>query len=142
MIPDHIIASPAQQDVEKLLLEPAISFYPFYRHISISGPRFFPQRELLAAAAMEENHSSPISSFLNPRMVSVMISYIRLKGDLFMSKVMPEGEDLRKAVKWISYQLEDGSGKSVNKLIEQAVFSFDLSPKDAEYLMSFFKGRK
>jgi len=59
-----------------------------------------------------------------------------------MSKVMPEGEDLRKAVKWISYQLEDGSGKSVNKLIEQAVFSFDLSPKDAEYLMSFFKGRK
>jgi len=57
-----------------------------------------------------------------------------------MTTVMPEGEALRKAVKWISAELDDNPGKSVQKLVNEAVTRFDLSPKDTEFLMSFYKG--
>jgi hypothetical protein len=56
-----------------------------------------------------------------------------------MSYPMPEGEDLRKAVKWISQNLEDDPNKKLLRLVEQATFRFDLSPKDAEYLINFFR---
>ncbi len=56
-----------------------------------------------------------------------------------MSSTLPEGEDLRKAVKWISSQLEDDPKQPLSKLVEKAVFTFDLSPKDSEFLFSFFK---
>lgn len=55
-----------------------------------------------------------------------------------MSTMMPTGEDIRKAVKWISENLEASPGQSRIKLIEQAVFKFDLSPIDAEFLINFF----
>ena len=55
-----------------------------------------------------------------------------------MSYVMPQGEDIRRAVKWISEQMQADSQQSRLKLIEQAVFKFDLSPLDAEFLMNFF----
>jgi hypothetical protein len=54
-----------------------------------------------------------------------------------MSNMMPTGEDIRRAVKWISENLEASPGQSRIKLIEQAVFKFDLSPVDAEFLMKF-----
>ena len=56
-----------------------------------------------------------------------------------MTTVMPEGDALRKAVKWISAELDDNPGKSVQKLVNEAVTRFDLSPKDTEFLMSFYK---
>ena len=56
-----------------------------------------------------------------------------------MSSTLPEGEELRKAVKWISSQLEDEPKQPLSKLVEKAVFTFDLSPKDSEFLFSFFK---
>ncbi|MGA3117634.1 MAG: hypothetical protein ABSF90_24765 [Syntrophobacteraceae bacterium] len=56
-----------------------------------------------------------------------------------MTTVMPEGEALRKAVKWISAEINDNPGKSVQKLLQEAVTRFDLSPKDTEFLMSFYK---
>jgi hypothetical protein len=56
-----------------------------------------------------------------------------------MTTVMPEGEALRRAVKWISAELDENKGKSVQKLINEAVTRFDLSPKDTEFLTSFYK---
>jgi hypothetical protein len=56
-----------------------------------------------------------------------------------MTTVMPEGEALRRAVKWISAEINDNPDKSVQKLVNEAVTRFDLSPKDTEFLMSFYK---
>ena len=60
-----------------------------------------------------------------------------------MATIMPEGEAIRKAVKWISDKLLDDPNKSVQKLINEAVMRFDLSPKDATFLTDFYgKGKK
>ena len=56
-----------------------------------------------------------------------------------MSTVQPEGEDIRKAVKWISDERTYGAEKTLLKLIEEASLKFDLSPMDTEYLINFFK---
>ena len=52
--------------------------------------------------------------------------------------IEPEGEDLRKATKWISLERSHGPAASLDSLIERACVKFDLSPKDAEFLMRFF----
>ena len=52
--------------------------------------------------------------------------------------IQPEGEDLRKATKWISDKCLDKPGASLSRLIEQACVKFDLPPKDAEFLTRFF----
>lgn len=59
-----------------------------------------------------------------------------------MSTVMPEGEDLRKAIKWISQSREEKPKVPLGKLIEEAVFKYDLSPLDAEFLLGFFLRKK
>jgi len=56
-----------------------------------------------------------------------------------MSALMPPGEDVRKAIKWIVENLEADPGRSRIKLIEEAVFRFDLSPLDAEFLINHFR---
>ena len=48
--------------------------------------------------------------------------------------IMPQGEDVRKAVKWISDMRRDDPRADPRKLVEQACFKFNLSPADAEYL--------
>jgi hypothetical protein len=52
--------------------------------------------------------------------------------------IQPEGEDLRKATKWISDKLRYEQDVSLAKAIEEACVKFDLPPKDAEFLMRFF----
>jgi len=59
-----------------------------------------------------------------------------------MTTVQPEGEDLRKAVKWISEERRYNPEASLSKLIEVACLKFDLSPMDAEYLLDFLKRQK
>ena len=59
-----------------------------------------------------------------------------------MTTVQPEGEDLRKAVKWISEERKFNPEIQTSKLIEEACLKFDLSPMDAEYLLNFFKLEK
>ena len=48
--------------------------------------------------------------------------------------IEPEGEDLRKAVKWISEERLDNPNKKIRQLIEAACLKFNLSPKDADFL--------
>lgn len=52
--------------------------------------------------------------------------------------IQPEGEELRKATKWISAKLQYEPTVSLTKAIEEACVKFDLSPKDAEFIMRFF----
>ncbi|MEW6258573.1 MAG: hypothetical protein AB1547_01555 [Thermodesulfobacteriota bacterium] len=51
-----------------------------------------------------------------------------------MTTIMPEGEELRKAAKWIAEQRRDNPGKSLREIIAEACIKFDLSPMAAEYL--------
>lgn len=59
-----------------------------------------------------------------------------------MTTIMPEGEAIRKAVKWISGELQEDPNKSRQKLINDAILRFDLSPKDAEFLTEFYRKGK
>ncbi|MFO7569396.1 MAG: hypothetical protein R6W75_06320 [Smithellaceae bacterium] len=59
-----------------------------------------------------------------------------------MATAMPEGENIQKAIKWISGSLDDNSTQPIHMVIEKAVFKFDLSPKDTEFLMGFFRNHK
>jgi hypothetical protein len=51
-----------------------------------------------------------------------------------MATVQPKGENLRKAVKWISEERQTTPDRSYQSLIEEACLRFNLSPMDAQYL--------
>ena len=53
--------------------------------------------------------------------------------------LMPEGEDLRRAVKWISEERELNPAKRIQGLIQSASTKYNLSPKDEDFLHRFFK---
>lgn len=52
--------------------------------------------------------------------------------------IIPEGEQLRRAIKWISDERSDNPGTGLSGFIGDACLKFDLPPKDAEFLMRFF----
>jgi hypothetical protein len=56
-----------------------------------------------------------------------------------MTTILPEGEEIRKAVKWISEMRQAEPGTRVEKLIESASVKFDLSPIEADFLTRFCK---
>ncbi|HNY48965.1 MAG TPA: hypothetical protein PLV50_00825 [Smithella sp.] len=55
-----------------------------------------------------------------------------------MTTIMPEAEHVQKAIKWVSMNLEEGK-EPLHKLVEKAVFKFDLSPKDTDFVTNFFR---
>jgi len=60
-----------------------------------------------------------------------------------MTTVMPEGEAIKRAIKWISGELQENPPKSIPILVDGAVLRFDLSPKEADFLTNFYrKGKK
>lgn len=54
--------------------------------------------------------------------------------------VHPKNEELRKAVKWIAETRKYETGKSNQKLVEEAALKFDLSPTDTDFLYRFLRG--
>jgi len=56
------------------------------------------------------------------------------KGKKTMS-IQPKGEDLRKAVKWVSEERNYNPEKEVKAIIQEACMKFDLSPIDADFLL-------
>ena len=58
-----------------------------------------------------------------------------------MHDLLPDGEDIRRAVKWVSDHLQDNPGRPVQPLVQEAIFKFDLSPRDADFLIGFFRQR-
>lgn len=59
-----------------------------------------------------------------------------------MPNIMPESENLQKSIKWISSAFEEDQNQPIQKVIDKAVFKFDLSPKDTEFLISFFRNHR
>lgn len=59
-----------------------------------------------------------------------------------MSTTLPEGEAIRKAVKWISEQIKEHPDERVQRFVNEAITRFDLSPRDASFLISFYSPRK
>lgn len=55
----------------------------------------------------------------------------------FNDNLLPHGESLRSAVRWLSSQRDSGEPLSV-KLIEEAALRFDLSPAEEEFLRTHF----
>lgn len=56
-----------------------------------------------------------------------------------MRTVLPEGEAVRNAVKWVSGCLQESHHQAVQKLVNEAILRFDLSPKDADFLIRFYR---
>jgi hypothetical protein len=56
-----------------------------------------------------------------------------------MHDLLPEGEELRRAVKWVSAHLQENPDQPLYKLVQEAVFKFDLSPRDSEFLIRFYR---
>lgn len=55
-----------------------------------------------------------------------------------MSTLIPQGTALKKAVSWISENLKSGKEFAIDTLINEAVFRFDLTPKDSDFLYHFY----
>ena len=58
-----------------------------------------------------------------------------------MNVITQEKEEVRRAIRWVSESLEEKRAQPLGKLIEKAVFEFNLSPLDAEFLARFFHER-
>lgn len=59
-----------------------------------------------------------------------------------MHDLLPDGEDLRRAVKWIAGHLHENPGQPLPPLVQEAVFKFDLSPRDADFLIDLYRREK
>ena len=63
-----------------------------------------------------------------------------------MTTIMPQGEDIRKAVKWISEERQSSpAAKKLSRLVEEAAVRFNLSPAErrvssSEVLLAEQKG--
>ena len=56
-----------------------------------------------------------------------------------MPTIMPEGERVRQAVKFISTERMEDDKKSLRKLIQEASLKFNLSPKEEQDLINFYR---
>ena len=59
-----------------------------------------------------------------------------------MTTIQPDGEMIRKAVKWISEERQTDQSKKHQQMIEEAAIRFNLSPMEVEYLNNLLKEDK
>jgi hypothetical protein len=53
--------------------------------------------------------------------------------------LMPQGERVRQAVRWVSDHLREDPGRSRGALVRAAVLRFDLNPKEETELIAFYR---
>jgi hypothetical protein len=56
-----------------------------------------------------------------------------------MGNIQPQGENLRKAIQWISEERQEKQNQNSVILAEKAAIKFDLSPDDSEFILRFIK---
>ncbi|HDZ23391.1 MAG TPA: hypothetical protein ENH70_02495 [Desulfobacteraceae bacterium] len=56
-----------------------------------------------------------------------------------MATIQPKGERIRQAVKWIASERLEDDKSNVSMLIKKAAMRFNLSPREEEYLVSFYE---
>ena len=54
-----------------------------------------------------------------------------------MASNLPEGEEIRRAIKWISEMRQTQPDRKLSKLVEEASLKFDLSPQQTDFLYNF-----
>ena len=59
-----------------------------------------------------------------------------------MTMIQPQGDALKKAIQWISEARKKDPEVNLAKLVDQASFQFDLTPKDSEFLLRFVRQEK
>lgn len=62
-----------------------------------------------------------------------------------MTAVQPQAGALKKAIQWISEKRKENpelNSAELVKLVDEASFQFDVSPKDSEFLLRFIKQEK
>ena len=57
-----------------------------------------------------------------------------------MSESQPQGERLRRAVRWVSERLREREDQPLMLLVSEATLHFDLTPREGEYLLEFYRG--
>ncbi len=55
-----------------------------------------------------------------------------------MSTIMPEGDGIKKAIRWIDQEKTEHSQKTLLVLLDEAGMKFNLSPKDSDFLFRFY----
>lgn len=55
-----------------------------------------------------------------------------------MTTIMPEGNNLKKAIAWIDESRAEKTGKTLLQLIDEAGMRFNLTPKDSDFLVRFY----
>jgi hypothetical protein len=53
--------------------------------------------------------------------------------------IHPDGEALRRAIRFVSAALQDDAADPIGPLVERATLRFDLNPNEAEYLLRFYR---
>jgi hypothetical protein len=56
-----------------------------------------------------------------------------------MTTVMPQGESLKRAIRWVSGYLKEDPDTEKFSVVQDAVLRFDLSPKDEQFLYNFYR---
>lgn len=59
-----------------------------------------------------------------------------------MHDLLPDGEDVRRAIMWVSENLLEDPGQPIQALVHKAIFKFDISAKDAEFLIRFYEKKE
>jgi hypothetical protein len=57
-----------------------------------------------------------------------------------MSTIMPKGENIRRAVKWISEEKQDAPDANLKKLVQEASRKFNLTPRVLGIPHEFLQG--
>ncbi|MGD9332351.1 MAG: hypothetical protein PVJ53_13645 [Desulfobacterales bacterium] len=53
--------------------------------------------------------------------------------------IQPQGDNIRKAVAWISEEIQNATGINKQRLVDQAAIEFNLSPLEVEFLSKFVR---
>ncbi len=53
--------------------------------------------------------------------------------------IVPGGESIRSALKWLSERRQEDPSVSRGKLIDEAALRFDLSPMEVDFLLNHWK---
>lgn len=56
-----------------------------------------------------------------------------------MATIQAQRKNVREAIKWISENLKENEGQEPTRFIEEAGARFNLSPKEEEFLRSFYQ---
>lgn len=68
--------------------------------------------------------------------------FVRTERKEIMTTIVPEGENIRRALRWIEEERSLMQDKGIGQFLDEAGRRFNLSPQEVEYLSRFLKTGK